>query len=169
MLLWTIFAALVVCARGAETWLSARRSRARLRAGANEHAPGQYRATLAVHFGLLPAMATEIVWWDRPLIASLAWGAGTVVVAATALRWWAILTLGRYWSHRILISPGTRRVTDGPYRFVPHPGYLAMGIDVPAFALTHTAWITAAVFGTANLLWIAARVRTESRALAHLT
>jgi methyltransferase len=83
-----------------------------------------------------------------------------------ALRWWVIDTLGERWTTRIWVLPGAPRVTGGPFRFLAHPNYLAVGLELFALPLVHTAWVTAAVFGGANLLLLAHRIEVEEAALA---
>jgi len=62
--------------------------------------------------------------------------------------------------------PGARAVTRGPYRFLRHPNYLAVGVEMFALPLVHGAWLTALVFSLANAALLAVRVRCEESALA---
>jgi len=87
------------------------------------------------------------------------------VAATMALRYWVIATLGERWTTRVLVLPGAPLVASGPYRFLRHPNYLAVVLEVVALPLVHTAWITAVVCGAANLLVLALRIRVEDAAL----
>ena len=49
-----------------------------------------------------------------------------VFVVAKALKLWAIRSLGERWTFRVFVLPGSRLVTDGPYRWVRHPNYIAV-------------------------------------------
>ena len=84
---------------------------------------------------------------------------------AQALRYWAIASLGEYWNTRIIVVPGLPPVTRGPYRFLRHPNYVAVVLELAAVPLIHGAWVTALVFslGNALLLWV--RIRAEETAL----
>ena len=62
-----------------------------------------------------------------------------------ALRYWAIATLGERWNTRVIVVPGAPAVTAGPYRFLRHPNYLAVVVEVAALPLVHGAWLTALV------------------------
>jgi len=65
----------------------------------------------------------------------------------------------------VVVLPGTPPVTTGPFRWVRHPNYLAVLVEVAALPLLHSAWLTALVFGTANAALLSVRVRLENRAL----
>ena len=66
-----------------------------------------------------------------------------VVVAANALRWWCIATLGPRWTARVIVLPGVPLVATGPYRWFAHPNYVAVVVEGAALPLAGSAWITA--------------------------
>ena len=65
-----------------------------------------------------------------------------------------------------MVVPGLTRVTGGPYRWVPHPNYVAVVVEGIALPLVHTAWITASVFTVLNAGLLTVRIRAENHALA---
>jgi methyltransferase len=92
-----------------------------------------------------------------------------VVVAAQALRWWCIATLGYQWNTRVVVVPDAPRVTGGPYRLFSHPNYVAVVLEGIALPLVHTAWITALAFTVLNAALMRTRIGVENTALARLT
>ncbi|MGE5072984.1 MAG: isoprenylcysteine carboxylmethyltransferase family protein, partial [Anaerolineae bacterium] len=54
----------------------------------------------------------------------------------------------------------------GIYRYLRHPNYLGVALEILAAPLLHTAYVTAIVFSLANMLLLTARIRAEDRALA---
>jgi methyltransferase len=82
------------------------------------------------------------------------------------LRLWAIRTLGRFWTVRVWVVPGTTPVRRGPYRYLRHPNYLGVALELLAAPLLFGAWRTAVLATLANLLVLAIRIRVEERALA---
>ena len=58
------------------------------------------------------------------------------------LRRWAISTLGYYWSLQIEIRPNQPLIRKGPYRFVRHPNYLALFLEVLGLPLVANAYLT---------------------------
>jgi methyltransferase len=89
-----------------------------------------------------------------------------LVLAAQGLRWWCIATLGKQWNTRVIVVPGMPLVATGPYRWLRHPNYVAIAVEVFALPMVHTAWVTAIVFSLANVALMAVRIPTEERALA---
>ncbi|MEG6586263.1 isoprenylcysteine carboxyl methyltransferase family protein [Dendrosporobacter sp. 1207_IL3150] len=88
---------------------------------------------------------------------------------AQILRYWCMASLGRYWNTRILIVPGSQRVKMGPYRFIPHPNYLAVAIELVSVPLIFNAYYTASVISLLNaILLIGIRIPAEEKALEQL-
>jgi methyltransferase len=107
------------------------------------------------------------VWLlDRPFVPALGWPMLAVVLLAQGLRWWCIATLGRQWNTRVVVVPGLPLVHAGPYRWLPHPNYVAVVAEGAALPLVHGAWITAVAFALVNAVLLRIRVRVESEALA---
>ena len=87
---------------------------------------------------------------------------------AKALKAWAISSLGSRWTYRVLVLPGAPLITSGPYRFLPHPNYLAVVGEIMSVALVVWAPVTG-VLSTIGFGWLmAARIRIEDRALGRL-
>ena len=53
----------------------------------------------------------------------------------------------------------------GPYRWVRHPNYTAVFVELLALPLIHMAWITAALGTVAHVFVLRARVASEDRVL----
>ena len=91
----------------------------------------------------------------------------TAFVLAQALRYWAIASLGRRWNTRVLVLPGAALVRTGPYRWLRHPNYVAVVIELAAVPLLFDAVWTAAIVGALNLaLLLGVRIPCENRALS---
>lgn len=75
------------------------------------------------------------------------------------------MTLGERWNTRIIVMPDAAPVTRGLYRWIRHPNYVAVMIEIAALPMIRGSWITAAVFTLANALMLAVRIPAEERAL----
>jgi len=135
--------------------------------GGREYGGGHYPVMVALHTALLAGCLIEVVLAHRGFVPALGWAMLVVVVAAQALRWWCIRTLGPQWNTRILVVPGLPLITGGPYRWLRHPNYVAVIAEGIALPLVHSAWITATVFTAANAILLTARIRAEDAALAN--
>ena len=133
--------------------------------GAREHGTDHYPWMVAVHASFLIACPLEAVALDRPFLPLLGVPMLALLAGAMALRYWAIGTLGPRWTTKIVVIPGLPVVTGGPYRFLRHPNYLAVIVEVLALPLVHTAWITSLVWSTLNALVLRARIGAEEEAL----
>ena len=160
----------VACARLVELRVAARHLAWARERGGVERGAGHYPAMVVLHLALLVGAPVEVWALDRPLVPTLAVSMLALLVAAHALRWWCIRSLGPQWNTRVVVVPGLPLVTRGPYRlpWLRHPNYVAVVVEGLALPLVHGAWLTAALFTTANLALLTWRVRVEERALAEL-
>ncbi len=145
----------------------ARRNLAWARArGGVETGAGHYPVMVALHTALLLGCLVEVFVADRPFLPWLGWPMLALLVAAHALRWWCIRTLGPQWNTRVVRVPGMPLVSGGPYRWFRHPNYVAVVVEGVALPLVHTAWVTALVFTVLNAALLAVRLRVEEQALS---
>ncbi len=166
---FTLLVAAVALERVAELVVSQRNAAWSLARGGVESGRGHYPFMVVLHTGLLVGALVE-VWVRRPdPPAALAWSMLALVVVSQALRWWCIRTLGRQWNTRVIVVPGAPRVTGGPYRWLPHPNYVAVVLEGLALPLVGGAWVTALVFTVLDAGLLATRIRAEDAALARLT
>ena len=92
--------------------------------------------------------------------------AGLVLLGvAKLLKFWVMATLRDRWTFKVLVPKDAPLVTAGPYRFVNHPNYVAVILELVAVALALSAPVT----GLASVLlfvWILRRrMAVEDRAL----
>lgn len=160
-----VFLGFLILQRVAELVLSARNAE-RLRArGAREFGASHYRWLVVLHTLFPIALAAEVLGIGaRPGSWAPMWVA--VWLAAQALRYAAIRGLGEYWNTRVLVIPDAPLVRRGIYRWLRHPNYLAVVLELLAAPLMFGAWRTALVFSLANLVLLRIRIRCEEQALA---
>jgi methyltransferase len=162
---WVLLAVIAV-ERVAELVVSQRHAAASLRNGGVEYGQGHFPVMVALHVALLAGCVAEPLLLHRTFIPALGYPMLAVVVAANALRWWCIVTLGPRWTARVIVIPGLPLVRSGPYRWFAHPNYVAVVIEGAALPLVGSAWITACTFTVLNAALLTVRLRCEVRALA---
>ena len=167
---WYVLLIVAVAAQRVTELVIARRNMAWSRShGGIECGAGHYPVMVVLHTGLLVGCLAEVIGVGRPFIPALGWPMLAIVAAAQGLRGWCIDSLGRQWNTRVVVIPGAPRVIHGPYRYFPHPNYIAVVAEGVALPLVHTAWITALVFSVLNGPLLRARLNAENSALASLT
>ncbi|MDX2004567.1 MAG: isoprenylcysteine carboxylmethyltransferase family protein [Meiothermus sp.] len=162
-MIW-IALAFVVTQRLLELRLARRNLAWALSQGAKEYGKEHYPLFFLLHVGWMLGWLVEGL--SRGQVSSVWWLWLGVFLLAQGLRYWAITSLGNYWNTRILIVPGGRRVASGPYRFIPHPNYVAVALELLSLPLVFNAWVTALAATVLNaLLLLLIRIPAEERAL----
>lgn len=139
----------------------ARRNTARLLArGGHEAASAHYPLIVAVH-----ALWLAALWWLAPG-REIVWPLIGLFALLQLGRLWVLATLGERWTTRIIVVPGERLVARGPFRFVRHPNYLVVVLEIAVLPLAFSLWQVALLFSVLNAGVLAIRIRAEERALA---
>jgi methyltransferase len=163
--LYVAFIGVVSLERVLELVLSRRNAAAAFAQGAVEVGQGHFRVMTALHTLFLVACVAEPVLCDRAFPGLLGWVALGLALLAQGLRYWAISTLGPRWNTRIIVLPSVPPVVAGPYRFIKHPNYVAVMLELIALPLIFGGWLTALVFSLANAALLTVRIRMEEQAL----
>jgi methyltransferase len=140
----------------------AQNNSARLRRlGAVEADAGGYPLYVLLHAGWLTSLAVFVPATTPPY-----WPLIGVYALLQLGRIWVIMSLGRYWTTRIITLPDAPLVRTGPFRYLRHPNYLLVVAEIAVLPLAFGAVAIAVIFSTLNLLLIARRIRIEERVLA---
>jgi methyltransferase len=164
-LLFLLLVAAVGACRLVELRLSKRHQRALAERGAAVVAEPVFRAIVLLHTGILVAAVIEVLALDRPAVPAVALPALAAVALANVLRFWVIATLGLHWNVRIVPSMQLGVVTAGPYRFVRHPNYVAVFVELAALPLVHGAYLTAIAGAALHVVVLQRRIRLEESTL----
>ena len=148
-----------------ELQISRRHQREMVARGASRVIDPVFRPMVALHTGVLLGAALEVVLLRRPFYPVLAAICFAIFLAANVVRWWVIRTLGEHWNVEVMNSTGMGVITTGPFRYVRHPNYAAVFVEMLVLPLIHGAWITASVGSAAHILVLLRRINTEERVL----
>lgn len=129
--------------------------------GGVEVGAAHYPLFILLHGSWLIVLALAVPW-DAPVN----WPLIAAFLLLQAGRVWVIASLGPYWTTRIITVPGAPLVRSGPYRWLKHPNYLVVALEIPLLPLVAGQVWLAVGFGIANLALLAWRIRVENGALA---
>jgi len=120
-----------------------------------------FRWMAMFHTLVLIGAAGEVVFLNRPFIPALAAPMFVLFLAANVVRWWVIRTLGEHWNVQVVDSTKLGFVVSGPFRYVRHPNYAAVFVEMIALPLIHTAWVTALAGAFAHTIVLSLRLSVE--------
>lgn len=167
MVTWplVVMAVLVILERLGELVLARRNLTWALSRGAQEFGAGHYPLFFLLHAGwLIGWVAESIVTGSRLAVLWPFWLG--LFIGGQLLRYWCIASLGRCWNTRILVIPGLKAVTKGPYRWLTHPNYVAVAIELATVPLLFGAVKTALLATAVNaMLLLFIRIPAEEQAL----
>jgi methyltransferase len=152
---WLI--ALVALQRLCELAISRRNAARLLSRGGYEVGAGHYPAIVAVQ-----AAWIAWLWATVPAGAEPAWPWLALYLILASGRAWVMLTLGPYWTTRIIHLPSAPLVRSGPYRFCSHPNYVIVAGEVATLPLAFGQWPAALIFSILNAGVLAWRIGVEN-------
>lgn len=154
-----VILAFVTAQRLAELVIDRRNTARLLAAGAFEVGAAHYPWIVAMHATWLATLWATVGHREIviPLLAFYA--------VLQVFRFWVLLTLGRRWTTRIIVTPNAPLVATGPFRFLRHPNYAVVTAEIAVLPLMFGLWWVAVVFTLLNAALLRTRIRIENRAL----
>ncbi len=156
--------AFLLLQRLGELWLSARNVQSLIASGGVEHEKRQVVWMSAMHALWFAACALE-VRFGAVFSSAFFWPALATFLLGQALRYAAILSLGRRWNVRIVTLPSAPPIRSGIYSFLKHPNYAGVILEIAAVPLLHGAWMTSLAFSFLNAVFLFFRIRAENKAV----
>ena len=128
--------------------------------GGIEFGAAHYPLMIALHASWL--LGLLVLGYDRAIIPI--WLALFVILQVGRL--WVIVSLGRRWTTRVIVLPGATPVARGPYRWLRHPNYLIVALEIAVVPLALGLPVFALIYSLVNAALLAYRIRIENEALA---
>lgn len=159
----------VIAQRVLELQLAQRNARWMKQQGGYEVGSSHYPLILLVHVLFFAGIFVEMIWLDATPPSW--WIVPFVLFLLTqSMRLWCIRSLGRYWNTRIWVVPGHTPQVLGPYKYLRHPNYVVVMLEMLLFPLIFGAYLTAGIVSLINaLVLLLVRIPTEERALMDVT
>lgn len=150
----------LLISRSHATWMRAH--------GGQEFGAAHFPGVVVLMIGFFLALPIE--YYERHAMLSPLWALWFgLFLLAQLLRYWAMISLGKFWNVRIWILPGATRVRRGPYRFLAHPNYVAVAIELLVVPLLFGCYVTAVAGLLGYAIFLKVRLTEESRALRRLS
>ena len=162
---YLILVGLISIERLIELRISNKNAQRAFEEGGVEVGQAHFKVMTILHTAFLILCPLEVILLDRPFIPILAGAMFLTLIGTMGLRYWAISTLKHRWNTRVIVVPNLQAVTGGPYRWIRHPNYLAVIVELAALPLLHGAWISAVFFSVANAFLLRTRIQVEEEAL----
>ncbi|MGC2203779.1 MAG: isoprenylcysteine carboxylmethyltransferase family protein [Stellaceae bacterium] len=159
VLYWTL--GVVASQRLIELALASSNTARLRRLGAAEVDAKGYPLYMLLHAAWLLSLAVFL-----PAATPLYWPLIGIFALLQLGRIWVIVSLGRYWTSRVITLPDAPLVRTGPFRYFRHPNYLLVVAEIAVLPLAFGAVAIAATFSTFNVVLIARRIWIEERVLA---
>jgi protein-S-isoprenylcysteine O-methyltransferase Ste14 len=117
---------------------------------------------IALNFLLGGLFMAAAIPWHRTALFLLG---VTLILLGVALRWYAIWTLGSYFTRHVAVSADQKVMQNGPYRYIRHPAYSGTFLTMLGVGLAMTNWASLVALLMCVLLGHMYRVRVEEKAL----
>lgn len=136
--------------------------------GAYEVGASHYPLMILLHVSFFISLLVEVTTFNltpSPLFLVFL----VMFLCVQGLRIWCLTSLGSFWNTKIIILPGANVVTKGPYKYLRHPNYLVVSMEIALLPLMFEAYFTAICFTILNAIMLSIRIPTEERALKEAT
>ncbi len=165
IVLFTFILLVFVIERAVELRSARRNVRALLARGGREFGASHYPIIVAMHTAFFIILVIEFVLRGAPLLP-IFYLPLILLLAAQSLRFWVLHTMKGRWTTRVIVIPGEKLIKEGPFRFLSHPNYVAVAMELFALPLIFGLFTTCIIFSLLNaivLLFI--RIPCERAAL----
>ncbi len=92
--------------------------------------------------------------------------AAVLIITGIGIRWWAIVTLGRFFSVDIALQEHHQIVQNGPYRWIRHPAYTGLLIIFLGVGIAFNSWLSLVLIVAPITVFFLYRIRIEEEALS---
>ena len=150
----------IVVQRLGELVHASRNTRRLLSEGGVEHGADHYHYFIFLHSAWIAVIALLVDPQHDIHPVMLALFAGTQL-----LRLWTLASIGRWWTTRIISAPHFDRIRRGPYKYVSHPNYLVVLLEIAIVPLMLGLPWVALLFSVLNAILLRHRIGVENAVL----
>ena len=164
MTYFLVFISIIIIQRLSELVISSRNEKYLKSIGAIEIDEGGFKYIFLLHLLFFVSVISEFIMLERGI--NKFWFILIILfLISQFLRYWAITSLGRRWTTKVLVLKGSNLVNTGPYRYFRHPNYLAVITEIAVIPLIFNCYYTALIFSILNIVLLSRRIKIENREL----
>src|SRR5688572_16528883 len=141
MFFW-IFIGLLIIQRLGELVVAKRNEKRMFTRGAVEYDRSGYKYIVMMHTLFFLSLIAESHFFSKELNPYW-WILLPVFLITQVVRYWAISSLGEYWNTRIIVLKGSPLIKKGPYKFLRHPNYTVVAIELAVIPIIFSCYFTA--------------------------
>lgn len=164
MLFFGVLVCFIIAQRIGELFISQKNEKILKSLGSVEYDRRGYKVIVAMHVCFILSLIAEKIFAQRSLNPYWTFLAAAFV-CAQILRYWSIFSLGVRWNTKLITIPGSPLVKRGPYKFLNHPNYIAVIIEIGSVPLLFSCYITFTFFSILNLIFLLRRIKIEENIL----
>lgn len=151
----------IMAQRLAELAYAGRNTRRLLSEGGTEFGADHYHWFIILHgawLAVIILLVDPLRELDPVLLA--------LFIGTQVLRLWTLVSIGRWWTTRIISAPHFDRVRRGSYKYIRHPNYLVVVLEVAIVPLLMDLPSAALLFTILNAILLRHRIGVENEVLA---
>lgn len=162
MAFW-IFLSFVILLRIAELIIARRNEYWLLLHGAVEYGQKHYPLIVLLHCLFFVSLITEHILAGNNSFSSFLL---IIYFVLLGFKVWTISSLGRFWNTKIFRVHNFPLVKKGPYKYVKHPNYIIVILEIALIPLIFHLYYTAVIFSVLNGIVLFIRIREENKVLS---
>ncbi|MFN3444659.1 MAG: isoprenylcysteine carboxyl methyltransferase family protein [Bacteroidia bacterium] len=154
-----LFISFVVLLRIAELFLSKKNEKWLLQNGAVAYGQKHYPYIVALHILFFISLLVE---YTTQQIHTFSWYMLIFYVVLIGCKIWVVLSLGKYWNTKIYRISSVPSIKKGAYKYIKHPNYLIVVLEIALIPLAFHLYYTAIIFSILNALILYVRIKEEN-------
>ncbi|MFD0767076.1 isoprenylcysteine carboxyl methyltransferase family protein [Mucilaginibacter lutimaris] len=162
-MVFIVFILFLILQRLAELYVSSKNEKWLLKNGAVEYGKEHYPFMVSMHTLFIISVIAEYIWRDDTIASYPLIILFFVLIVIKVI---VISTLGHYWNTKIYKVPGTIPVATGIYKYVKHPNYIIVVLEIAIIPLAFGLYYTAMIFSLLNAAMLYVRIKKENEVLA---
>ncbi|WP_243385203.1 isoprenylcysteine carboxyl methyltransferase family protein [Bacillus kexueae] len=163
-MLFSVVFFILILQRLTELMIAKNNERFLKKEGAIEYGKEHYWIMVVMHIGFFVSLWVEGFIKNGAL--SPYWKVIVPILIITqVIRYWSIFSLGVFWNTKIIVLKSANVQKKGPYRFLRHPNYVVVTLEILLIPLLFQAYVTAILSSVLNYWMLTVRIRTEEGVL----